>query len=131
MAINSDTSDPYRTHEPRPHYERHGFAGRVERGVEMLMRRAPSSSMHKSVRVQGVGVLRDIFAALIASGEDPEACVRQALAHGDEPEERAALRELVKLKDGPRDDDYRERKDAAWDRGRELIDHGPVGSERA
>lgn len=31
-----------------------------------------------------------------------------------------ALGDLVRLKDGPRDDHYREVKDAAWERAREL-----------
>lgn len=31
------------------------------------------------------------------------------------------LRELVRLKDGPRDDAYRAAKDAAWDAAREVL----------
>lgn len=34
---------------------------------------------------------------------------------------REALAELVRLKDGPRDDAYRDGKDAAWQRARELL----------
>lgn len=34
----------------------------------------------------------------------------------------AALRELVELKDGPRDEDYERRKPAAWERAREVLD---------
>jgi hypothetical protein len=34
---------------------------------------------------------------------------------------RAALEELVRLKDGPRDDAYRATKDAAWDEAREAL----------
>lgn len=34
----------------------------------------------------------------------------------------AALRELVTLKDGPRDADYERRKPAAWQRARDLLD---------
>lgn len=33
----------------------------------------------------------------------------------------AALTELVTLKDGPRDENYRVHKDAAWDRARKLL----------
>lgn len=33
----------------------------------------------------------------------------------------AALRELVRLKDGPRDDAYRAAKDAAWKRARDVL----------
>lgn len=33
----------------------------------------------------------------------------------------AALRELVRLKDGPRDDAYRATKDAAWDAARAAL----------
>lgn len=33
-----------------------------------------------------------------------------------------ALRELVRLKDGPRDDAYRDAKDAAWDTARAVLD---------
>lgn len=33
----------------------------------------------------------------------------------------AALAELVRLKDGPRDEAYRTSKDAAWERARELL----------
>jgi hypothetical protein len=43
-----------------------------------------------------------------------------------------ALRELVRLKDGPRDDAYRAAKDAAWDQARTALhrlglwpSHGP------
>jgi hypothetical protein len=36
-------------------------------------------------------------------------------------EARAALADLVRLKDGPRDDAYRVQKDAAWDRGRNAL----------
>jgi hypothetical protein len=32
-----------------------------------------------------------------------------------------ALRELVRLKDGPRDDAYRAAKDAAWDMARDVL----------
>ncbi len=35
---------------------------------------------------------------------------------------RAALRELVALKDGPRDADYERRKPAAWDAARRALD---------
>jgi hypothetical protein len=34
---------------------------------------------------------------------------------------RAALAELVRLKDGPRDDVYRAAKDAAWQRARDVL----------
>lgn len=37
-----------------------------------------------------------------------------------------ALRELVRLKDGPRDDAYRAAKDAAWDAARVALNEGPV-----
>lgn len=36
----------------------------------------------------------------------------------------AALRELVRLKDGPRDDSYRAAKDAAWKRARRVLRGG-------
>jgi hypothetical protein len=32
-----------------------------------------------------------------------------------------ALAELVRLKDGPRDDAYREAKEAAWQRARDVL----------
>lgn len=34
---------------------------------------------------------------------------------------REALADLVRLKDGPRDDAYRAEKDAAWDRARHAL----------
>jgi hypothetical protein len=34
-----------------------------------------------------------------------------------------ALAELVRLKDGPRDDAYRAAKDAAWDAARAVVNH--------
>jgi hypothetical protein len=33
----------------------------------------------------------------------------------------SVLDELVRLKDGPRDDAYREAKDAAWERARAIV----------
>jgi hypothetical protein len=49
-------------------------------------------------------------------------------ASNDEPSEvqardryRAALAELVRLKDGPRDDAYRAAKDAAWQAARDAL----------
>lgn len=40
---------------------------------------------------------------------------------GQRDELRDALADLVRLKDGPRDDAYRQKKDAAWDRARTLL----------
>lgn len=37
-------------------------------------------------------------------------------------EVETALHKLVKLKDGPRDEYYREEKDKAWDKAREVLD---------
>jgi hypothetical protein len=37
---------------------------------------------------------------------------------------RAALAELVRLKDGPRDDAYRASKDAAWQAARDALGGG-------
>lgn len=51
--------------------------------------------------------------------------------HWQERAERAeaALRELVELKDGPRDDDYAARKPAAWNTARAITPHTrPEGS---
>lgn len=62
-----------------------------------------------------------------ASGLDyPPEAMRQANAAGDRlavrvDELEAVLRELVDLKDGPRDEDYERRKPAAWERARELL----------
>lgn len=38
---------------------------------------------------------------------------------------RVVLRELVELKDGPRDEDYRRRKEAAWQAARDLLSDDP------
>jgi hypothetical protein len=56
---------------------------------------------------------------------DPTVCDARAQAIYRLREEnerlREALAELVRLKDGPRDDAYRAAKDAAWDRARDVL----------
>jgi hypothetical protein len=48
--------------------------------------------------------------------------IRAAMTALDEATRlRLALAELVRLKDGPRDDAYRAGKDAAWQRARDLL----------
>jgi len=48
--------------------------------------------------------------------------VRSPQPEDHEAEVEAALADLVRLKDGPRDDAYRAAKDAAWDRARAALD---------
>jgi hypothetical protein len=53
---------------------------------------------------------------------DPDIALRDYDRVVEELEEtREALAELVRLKDGPRDDAYRAAKDAAWERAREVL----------
>jgi hypothetical protein len=72
-----------------------------------------------------VGPVRDATVAWVSLGLMCDACsealgdtrpLQQQLAAAVE-----ALAELVRLKDGPRDDAYRAAKDAAWDTARDIV----------
>lgn len=54
------------------------------------------------------------------NGKTPHELRTEADAKAEEA--RAALRDLVALKDGPRDDHYRAAKEAAWDRARAALE---------
>jgi hypothetical protein len=85
-------------------------------------------------------VLRGAYLEQIGRAEAAEAERDEARRMADEnfgylQEERArvlqeALRELVDLKDGPRDDDYHMRKPAAWENARRLVAFGSEGGGR-
>lgn len=74
---------------------------------------------------QALAMARLHASVALPDGEDKQrlrVAVKDAMgALGEAGRVRQALTELVRLKDGPRDDAYRETKDAAWQRARELL----------
>lgn len=74
--------------------------------------------------------LRRLAALEREQEERLEACIADAEALLAEVERlRAALEELVRLKDGQRDDAYRNAKEAAWQRAREALEPPVEGGE--
>jgi hypothetical protein len=63
----------------------------------------------------------DDYSELLDNDEAGQARPGDCVPSPDVDALREALSELVRLKDGPRDDAYRRDKDAAWERARRLV----------
>ncbi len=115
----SEIQDP-----PPRRWKLHVYNGRDERDVEIMAGRSCPASYAQLLAAEAVltGKMPDLRADLDA---DARAILAQHAMTPDAADPRALLAEvlarLVELKDGPRDDHYRESKDRAWAHARAAL----------
>lgn len=73
---------------------------------------------------QSYAAFRGLYGVELAHVYD-ELQAKLAAVERERDELREALRELVDLKDGPRDADYERRKPLAWQAGRDALKERP------